>query len=146
MIDVNLMSAVFCTQAALPSMLERGEGRIIHMASTAALRGYRHVAAYTASKHAVLGFTRALAIEAAQNGVTVNAVCPGYTHIEMISESLRVAALRTGKSEEEMRARFAASNAGGRLVEPVAWLCGPHASSVNGRHVIVDGRPLEARA
>lgn len=150
MIDVNLMSAVFCTRAVLPAMLERREGRIVNMASTASLRGYRHVSAYTASKHALLGFTRALAIEVSKDGVTLNAVCPGYTNTEMLVASLRDAAARAGKSEEEVRARFAASNAGGRLVEPdevarvVAWLCGPEADGVTGRFVTVDGRPLEA--
>jgi NAD(P)-dependent dehydrogenase (short-subunit alcohol dehydrogenase family) len=152
MIDVNLMSAVFCAQAALPAMLERHEGRIVNMASTASLRGYRHVSAYTAGKHALLGFTRALAIEMEKEGVTVNAVCPGYVNTERIAESLRGAAARTGMSEDAVRARFAASNAGGVLIEPgevarvVAWLVGPDAAGVTGRHVIVDGRPLEASA
>jgi len=150
MIDVNLMSAVFCTRAALPAMAERREGRIVNMASTASLRGYRDVTAYTAGKHALLGFTRSLATELSAKGVTVNAVCPGYVNTERIAESLHDAALRTGLDEEAVRARFAASNAGGRLIEPdevarvVKWLLGPDAEAVNGRHVIVDGRMLEA--
>ncbi len=152
MIDVNLMSAVFCAQAALPGMLERREGRIVNMASTASLRGYRHVSAYTAGKHAMLGFTRALAIEVEKEGVTVNAICPGYVNTERIAESLRGAAERTGLSEDAVRERFAASNTGGLLIEPdevarvVAWLVGPASSTITGRHIIVDGRPLEARA
>ena len=152
LIDVNLMSAVFCTHAVMRSMLERREGRIVNMASTASLRGYRHVSAYTAGKHALLGFTRALAIEVEKEGIAVNAVCPGYVNTERIAESLSGAAARTGMSEEQVRARFAASNAGGRLVEPhevaavVAWLCGAQAATVTGRYIIVDGRPLEARA
>lgn len=152
MIDVNLMSAVFCTRAVLPAMLEKREGRIVNMASTASLRGYRHVSAYTASKHALLGFTRALAIEVSKDGVTLNAVCPGYTHTENLAGLIRAAAMRTGQNEGELRARFASSNAGGRLVEPaevarvVAWLCGPEAAGVTGRFVTVDGRPLEACA
>lgn len=152
MIDVNLMSAVFCAQAALPAMLERHEGRIVNMASTASLRGYRHVSAYTAGKHALLGFTRALAIEVEKEGITVNAICPGYVNTERIAESLRGAAARTGLSEDAVRERFAASNAGGSLIEPVdvarvvTWLLGPASTTVNGRHIIVDGRPLEARA
>jgi NAD(P)-dependent dehydrogenase (short-subunit alcohol dehydrogenase family) len=152
MIDVNLMSAVFCTKAVLPAMLERRDGRIVNMASTASLRGYRHVSAYTAAKHAMLGFTRALATEVEKEGVTVNAVCPGYVNTERIAESLQSAAERTGLSEAAVRGRFAASNAGGRLVEPgevacmVRWLLGPDAAGVTGRHVIVDGRPLEATA
>ena len=152
MIDVNLMSAVFCAQAALPGMLERREGRIVNMASTASLRGYRHVSAYTAGKHAMLGFTRALAIEVEKEGITVNAICPGYVNTERIAESLRGAAERTGLSEDAVRERFAASNTGGLLIEPdevarvVAWLVGPESSTITGRHIIVDGRPLEARA
>jgi len=152
MIDVNLMSAVFCAQAALPAMLDRREGRIVNMASTAALRGYRHVSAYTAGKHALLGFTRALAIEVEKEGVTVNAVCPGYVNTERIAESLRGAAERTGLSEAAVRERFAASNTSGVLVEPgevarvVAWFLGPHAADITGRHIVVDGRPLEASA
>lgn len=152
MIDVNLMSAVFCAQAALPAMLERGEGRIVNMASTASLRGYRHVSAYTAGKHALLGFTRALAIEVEKEGITVNAICPGYVNTERIAESLRGAAARTGLSEDAVRERFAASNTGGLLIEPgevarvVAWLLAPQAATITGRHIIVDGRPLEALA
>jgi NAD(P)-dependent dehydrogenase (short-subunit alcohol dehydrogenase family) len=152
MIDANLMSAVFCTQAVLPAMRERHEGRIIQMASTASLRGYRHVSAYTAGKHALLGLTRSLAIETEKDGVTVNAVCPGYVHTERLGESLQAAAARTGMSVDDVRARFAASNAGGRLMEPrevaavVAWLCGAQAALVSGRHIVVDGRPLEAHA
>lgn len=152
MIDVNLMSAVFCTRAALPALLERKEGRIVNMASTASLRGYRHVSAYTAGKHALLGFTRALAIEVEKEGVTVNAVCPGYVNTERIAESLRGAARRTGLSETAVRERFAASNTSGVLVEPrevaavVMWLLAPEAGRITGRHVIVDGRPLEASA
>ena len=122
------------------------------MASTASLRGYRHVSAYTAGKHALLGFTRALAIEVEKEGVTVNAICPGYVNTERIAESLRGAAARTGLSEDAVRERFAASNAGGRLIEPdevarvVAWFLGSDTAAVTGRHVVIDGRPLEASA
>ena len=145
MIDVNLMSAVFCTRAVLASMQARHDGRVINMGSTASLRGYRHVTAYTAAKHAVLGFTRALAREVERDGIRVNAVCPGYTETEMLVDSLRAASARTGKSTDELRARFAASNRGGRLVETrevarvVAWLCGDGAAGLNGRHVVLEG-------
>ncbi len=151
MIDLNLMSAVFCAQAALPGMLERREGRIVNMASTASLRGYRHVSAYTAGKHALLGFTRALAAEVEKEAITVNAICPGYVNTERIAESLRGAAERTGLSEAAVRERFAASNAGGLLIEPgevarvAAWLLGARAAAITGRHIVVDGRPLEAQ-
>jgi NAD(P)-dependent dehydrogenase (short-subunit alcohol dehydrogenase family) len=152
MIDVNLMSAVFCTRALLPSMQSRHEGRIVNIASTAALRGYRHVTAYTASKHALLGLTRALALEVAKDGVSVNAVCPGYTNTEMLAASIRSASARTGKNEAEIRARYEKDNAHGRLIEPeevariVAWLCGVGATDITGKYIAVDGRPLEVSA
>jgi NAD(P)-dependent dehydrogenase (short-subunit alcohol dehydrogenase family) len=82
----------------------------------------------------------------------VNAVCPGYTDTEMLAESARAASARTGKSESEIRARFAADNRGGRLVQPgevarvVGWLCGPAAAAVNGKYVVVDGSTLEIAA
>ena len=145
MIDVNLMSAVFCTRAVLASMQARGSGRVINMGSTASLRGYRHVTAYTAAKHAVLGFTRALAREVERDGIRVNAVCPGYTETELLVESIRAASARTGKTPDEMRARFAASNRDGRLVQThdvarvVAWLCGDGAATLSGRHVVLEG-------
>ena len=149
MIDANLMSAVFCTRAALAGMLARGEGCVVNVASTASVRGYRHVSAYVAGKHALLGLTRALALEVARDGVTVNAVCPGYTETEMLGDSIRRAAQRTGKSEAEIRAHFEKSNSGGRLVttgeiaRAVAWFFGPDGRSVNGRHVVIDGGALE---
>ena len=152
MIDVNLMSAVFCARAVLPSMRARGEGRIVNVASTAALRGFRYVAAYAAAKHGVLGLTRALALEVMRDGIAVSAVCPGYTETDMLAESIRAASLRTGKSEAEIRGRYAAANAGGRLVEPrevariVAWLCGDAAATMSGRHIVIEGGPPEVSA
>jgi NAD(P)-dependent dehydrogenase (short-subunit alcohol dehydrogenase family) len=149
MIDVNLMSAVFCTRAVLAAMQARREGRIINMGSTASLRGYRHVTAYTAAKHAVLGFTRALAREVERDGIRVNAVCPGYTETELLVESIRAASVRTGKTPDEVRARFAASNRGGRLVETrqiarvVMWLCGDAAAGLSGHHVVLEGGDAE---
>lgn len=149
MIDVNLMSAVFCTRAVLPSMQARREGRVINVASTASVRGYRLVTAYAAAKHAVLGLTRSLALEVERDGIAVNAVCPGYTETEMLAESIRAAGARTGKREAEIRARYAAANAGGRLVEPrevarvVAWLCGGAAAALRGKHIVIEGGPLE---
>jgi NAD(P)-dependent dehydrogenase (short-subunit alcohol dehydrogenase family) len=149
MIDVNLMSAVFCTRAVLPGMRERGEGRIVNIASSASLRGYRHVAAYTAAKHALLGLTRSLALELKHDGIAVNAVCPGYVETEALPQAIRAASVRTGKSEAEVRGRFESSNRGGRLVTPgevarvVAWLCGDGAAGVSGRHVDIEGGPVE---
>ena len=145
MLDVNLMTAVFCTRAALPAMIARGEGRVVNVASTAGLTGYRFVSAYTASKHALVGLTRALAVETARDGVTVNAVCPGYTDTELLAESVTRAARRTGKTPEEIRAIYAAANPQRRLIRPeevaraVAWLCEPGQSSITGQALAVDG-------
>jgi NAD(P)-dependent dehydrogenase (short-subunit alcohol dehydrogenase family) len=148
MLDANLMGAVFCCRAVLPAMSAQHEGRIVNVASTAGLRGFRFVSAYTASKHALVGLTRALALETARDGITVNAVCPGYTDTELLAESIRRAAARTGKSEAEIRAVFAAANPQGRLVTPeevaaaVAWLCDPAQAAVTGEPLVVDGGAL----
>jgi len=152
MIDVNLMSAVFCTRGVLPAMIARNEGCIVNVASTASVRGYRHVSAYVAGKHALLGLTRALALEVARDGITVNAVCPGYTETEMLGDSGRRAAARTGKSEKDIRTHFENSNSGGRLMttrevaRAVTWFFGPDGRLHNGRHVVIDGGPLELLA
>lgn len=145
MVDVNLMGAVFCTRAVLPMMRARGEGRIINLASTAGVEGYPYVSAYTAAKHALVGLTRALALEFARDHITVNALCPAYTNTEMLGEAARRAAARTGRTEADVRAKYAASNAGGRLIEPsevaavAAWLCRPEQADVTGRALVIDG-------
>ena len=88
MLDVNLMGVVHAAQAVLGPMAERGFGRIVAVASTAGLKGYPYVSAYCAAKHAVVGLVRALALETAATGVTVNAVCPGFTDTDLVAESL----------------------------------------------------------
>jgi NAD(P)-dependent dehydrogenase (short-subunit alcohol dehydrogenase family) len=145
MLDVNLTGAWHCIQAALPGMLDLGWGRIVNVASTAGLTGYRYVAAYCAAKHGLVGLTRALALEVAAKGVTVNAVCPGYTETDIVRDAVASIARRTGRSEEQARAELAAANPQGRLVQPdevahaVAWLCMPAASALNGQAVAVAG-------
>jgi NAD(P)-dependent dehydrogenase (short-subunit alcohol dehydrogenase family) len=145
MLDVNLMGAVFCTRATLPLMRANGEARIINIASTAGLEGYPYVSAYTAAKHALVGLTRSLALELARDRITVNALCPAYTNTEMLGEAAQRAAARTGRTEADVRAKYAASNAGGRLIEPAevarvaAWLCHPQQSDVSGRAILIDG-------
>lgn len=145
MLEVNLMGVFHCAQAALPDMLEDGRGRIVAVASTAALTGYAYVAPYVAAKHAVLGLVRALALETAARGVTVNAVCPGFTATEMTERTLDTIAAKTKRSRAQALAELTKVNPQGRLVEPdevadaVVWLCGPGASAVTGQAIAVAG-------
>jgi len=115
---VNATGPYLCTREVLPGMLARGWGRVINVASLAGLYGAPYVTAYTASKHALVGFTRALAAEVSGKGVTVNAICPGYVATEMTWSGARNVAARTGKSFEEAVAAMARINPGGRLIEP----------------------------
>ena len=145
MLDVNLTGTFLCTQAALPDMLAAGGGRIVNIASTAAQKGYAYVAAYVAAKHGVLGLTRSLALELARKGITVNAVCPGYTETDILRESIANVVAKTGRSEAQARAEFAAGNPQQRMVQPaevadaVRWLCGEGASAITGQAISVSG-------
>lgn len=145
MLDVNLMGVVNAIQATLPAMTERRFGRIVAVASTAGLRGYPYVSAYCAAKHAVVGLVRALALETARTGITVNAVCPGFTDTDLVAESLSRIEARTGRSREEALAELTKHNPQGRLVDPrevadaVLWLCGDAASAITGQAIAVAG-------
>ena len=145
MLDVNLTGVYRCIGAALPAMLDAGWGRIVNVASTAGLTGYRYVAAYCAAKHGLVGLTRALALEVAAQGVTVNAVCPGFTDTDIVRDAIANIVRMTGRTADEARAELAAGNPQGRLVRPdevahaVAWLCMPDAAALNGQAIAVAG-------
>jgi NAD(P)-dependent dehydrogenase (short-subunit alcohol dehydrogenase family) len=145
MFAVNLTATVTACQAVLPHMITCGWGRIVNVASTAGLKGYAYTAAYTASKHAVIGLTRSLAIEHAQSGVTVNAVCPGFTDTDLVRRAADTIARRTGRSKSEATAALTRYNPQGRLVRPeevaeaVAFLCRDAASAVTGQAIVVAG-------
>jgi NAD(P)-dependent dehydrogenase (short-subunit alcohol dehydrogenase family) len=139
------MGVVHAVQAVLPGMKQRRHGRIVAIASTAGLRGYAYVSAYSAAKHAVLGLVRSLALEMATSGVTVNAVCPGFTDTDLIAGSIDNIMSKTGRSREAALAELAKHNPQGRLVTPdevadaVLWLSGEGASSVTGQAIAVAG-------
>jgi len=145
MLDVNLTGVFLCTRAALPAMLARKRGRIVNVASTAGQVGYPYVAAYCASKHGVIGMTRALALEVATQGVTVNAVCPGYTETELLQASLDQITRKTSRSEAEARSILVRHNPQQRFVQPdevanaVLWLCAPGSSAITGQSISVSG-------
>jgi NAD(P)-dependent dehydrogenase (short-subunit alcohol dehydrogenase family) len=143
MLAVNLTGSFLCAQAALPDMLASGHGRIVNIASTAGQKGYAYVCAYAAAKHGVIGLTRSLALEVARMGVTVNAVCPGYTETDLLRDSIANVAHQTGRSAQEARAGFAAGNPQQRIVLPdevadaVRWLCGDAAAAITGQSISV---------
>jgi len=145
MIDVNLMGAVHAMHSVLPSMRQRGRGRIIAIASTAGLKGYAYVSAYCAAKHALIGLVRSLASELATSGVTVNAVCPGFTDTDLVAGSIENIVRKTGRSQAQAVAELTKHNPQGRLVTPaevadaVLWLCGDGASAVTGQAIAIAG-------
>ena len=145
MMDVNFMGVVHAVQAVLPAMEERRHGRVVAVASTAGLKGYAYVSAYSAAKHAVVGLVRSLALELATSGVTVNAVCPGFTDTDLIAGSIDTIMSKTGRSREAALAELAKHNPQGRLVTPsevadaVLWLCGEGASAITGQAIAVAG-------
>jgi 3-hydroxybutyrate dehydrogenase len=148
MFEVNLLGVVHASRAVLDDMLRQGFGRIIAVASTAGLKGYPYVTAYCAAKHAVVGLIRALALETVAKGVTVNAVCPGFTDTEMIEESLKTIARKTGRSPQEARAAMLKTSPLGRLIKPeevaaaVVFLSSPAAAAITGTTIAVAGGEL----
>lgn len=145
MIAANMTGAFLCTHQVLDAMLAQRAGRIVNIASTSGLKGYRNVTAYCASKHGLVGFTRALAAETARAGITVNAVCPAYTDTAMAARAADTIARDMDRTETEARAMIARAIPRGSLIEPhevasaVVWLCSPDATGITGQAIVVAG-------
>jgi NAD(P)-dependent dehydrogenase (short-subunit alcohol dehydrogenase family) len=142
---INLTGAFLCSRAALADMYANSWGRIVNVASIAGLKGGPYISAYCASKHGMIGMTRALAHEAAKRGVTVNAVCPGYVDTDIVTRAAENIAAKTKLNEEEARAMLYAGNPQGRLIRreevasAIAWLCSDGAAATNGAAIPISG-------
>lgn len=145
MIEVNLTSTFLCSRAVVPAMVKARYGRIVNVASTTGLQGGAYIAAYTAAKHGVIGLTRALAVELARTGVTVNAVCPNYTETDLLTNAVANIVGKTGRTAEDVRKELLAKSPLGRFItaeevaEAVAWLALPSSAALTGLAVPVAG-------
>ena len=148
--EVNATGAFLCTRAVLDGMRSRDSGRVVTVASTASHVGYRYTAGYTASKHAAVGFMRAVAAELAGTGVTANAVCPAFVRTDMTATSVERIVSRSGRSTSEAEAALAAASPLGRLLEPaevafaVSFLAAPEAAAINGQTLVLDGGGIQS--
>jgi NAD(P)-dependent dehydrogenase (short-subunit alcohol dehydrogenase family) len=142
---VNVTGAFLCAKAVIPGMLERKWGRVIFIASTAAKKGYAYTSAYCASKHAVLGLTRSMAIELAESGVTINSICPGFVDTPMTSANIERIVQKTGRSAEEARRALEVLSPQKRLVMPeevahvAASLCDENSRGITGQGIVIAG-------
>jgi 3-hydroxybutyrate dehydrogenase len=145
MFDLNVLGVVHATRAVLGQMTSRGFGRVVAIASTAGLKGYAYVSAYCAAKHAVVGLVRAIALEAVSTGVTVNAVCPGFTDTDLVARSVARISETTGRDSKDALAGMLRGNPLGRLITPqevaatVLFLCSAEASAITGTTITVAG-------
>lgn len=144
-LELNLTAPFALARALAPAMVRRGFGRIVNVGSTAALKGYRYTAAYSASKGGLVALTRALAAELGSKGVTVNAVCPGFTDTDIVAEAVRNIVDKTGRDATQARASLESFSPIGRLIAPrevaamVAYLVSDAAAAVNGQALAIDG-------
>jgi NAD(P)-dependent dehydrogenase (short-subunit alcohol dehydrogenase family) len=149
-LDVNATGAFLCTRAVLGGMIERGDGRIVTVASVAGLVGMRYTAAYSASKHAAVGLMRATAAEVAGTGVTANAVCPAFVDTDMTTRTVENIVVKTGRTAEEAQSELEGMTPLGRLLDPdevaaaVVFLASPEAAAINGQTLVLDGGGLQS--
>lgn len=145
---IDLTSAFLCTQQVLKPMVAAGFGRIVNVSSTSGLTGCAYVVAYCAAKHGLIGLTRALAIEVAKTGVTVNAVCPGFTDTDIVTRAVDNIVAKTGRTADQALAELVAHNPQARLIQPeevaeaVGWLCLPSSRSMTGQSIAIAGGEL----
>ena len=149
MLRVNATGAFYCMRALVPMMIDAKWGRVVNIASIAARAGAAYIAAYSASKHALLGLTRAIAAEVAAKGVTVNAICPGYVDTEMTDRSAAFISARTRRNEQEARKILEGFSPQQRLMTAeevagiAAYLCSEAARGINGQGIVLDGGALQ---